>query len=49
MTEARADVGVAEQPAALRLRHLPNAVSAVVLFGVRLLAAVLQLRVVDKH
>jgi hypothetical protein len=34
---------------ALRLRHVPNAVSAVVLFTVRLLASVLQLRIVDRH
>lgn len=31
-----------------RLRHVPNAVSAMVLFGARLIAAVLQLRFVDK-
>jgi O-antigen/teichoic acid export membrane protein len=49
MTEARAvDVAVGGQ-VAHRLRHVPNAVSAVVLFCARLLAAVLQLRVVDKH
>jgi len=40
---------MAGEPAALRLRHVPNAVSAVVLFTVRLLAAVLQLRIVDRH
>lgn len=50
MTETRAlDVEVADQPSALPLRHLPNAASAVVLFLARLLAAVLQLRLVDKH
>ena len=32
-----------------RLRHVPNAVSAVVLFAARLLVAVLQLRLVDKY
>lgn len=32
-----------------RLRHVPNAVSAVVLFAARLLAAVFQLRLVDKY
>lgn len=38
---------VSEAPA-LRLRHVPNAISAVVLFTARLIAAVLQLRIVDK-
>lgn len=33
----------------LRLRHVPNAISAVVLFSARLLAAVVQLRWVDSH
>jgi O-antigen/teichoic acid export membrane protein len=32
-----------------RPRHVPNAVSAVVLFGARLLAAIFQLRLVDKY
>jgi hypothetical protein len=32
-----------------RLRHVPNAVSAVVLFSARLVAAVLQLRFIDKY
>ncbi len=32
-----------------RLRHLPNAISAVALFSARLIAAVLQLRFVDKY
>lgn len=36
-------------PAPLRLRHIPNAVSAVALFCARLLTAVLQLRYVDKY
>ena len=36
-------------PAPPRLRHVPNAISAVVLFGARLVAAVLQLRFVDKY
>lgn len=35
-------------PSAPRLRHVPNAVSAMVLFAARLAAAVLQLRVVDR-
>lgn len=43
------EVEVAEEPTALRLRHVPNAISAVVLFASRLLAAVLQLRIVDQH
>lgn len=34
--------------AAPRLRHVPNAVSAMVLFAARLVAAVLQLRIVDR-
>ena len=33
----------------LRPRHLPNAISAVVLFSARIVAAVLQLRLVDKY
>jgi len=32
-----------------RLRHVPNAISAVVLFSARVTAAVLQLRLVDKY
>lgn len=43
------EVEVAEELTALRLRHVPNAISAVVLFAARLLAAVLQLRLVDRH
>jgi O-antigen/teichoic acid export membrane protein len=50
MMETRTvDVSAAGPPAAPRLRHVPNAVSAVVLFAARLLAVVLQLRIVDKH
>ena len=40
---------VAETPAPLRLRHIPNAVSAIVLFVSRLVVAALQLRIVDRH
>lgn len=43
------EVEVAEQPTPLRLRHVPNAISAVVLFSARLAAAVVQLRWVDRH
>jgi O-antigen/teichoic acid export membrane protein len=39
----------AGEPAEIGMRHVPNAVSAVVLFTVRLLAAVLQLRIVDQR
>jgi len=42
-------IEIAEEPAALRSRHLPNAISAIVLFSARLIAAVLQLRMVDRH
>lgn len=45
--ETLAQAGTDAAPS-LRLRHIPNAISAVVLFGARLLAAVLQLRIVDK-
>lgn len=50
MMEARAlDVEAAEEPAALRLRPVPNAISAIMLFLARLTAAVVQLRLVDRH
>lgn len=43
------DVQSDAERAPLRLRHIPNAVSAVALFGARLLTAVLQLRYVDTY
>jgi O-antigen/teichoic acid export membrane protein len=50
MNEARAlDPETAGEPTVLRLRHVPNAVSAIVLFVARLLAAVVQLRLVDRY
>jgi O-antigen/teichoic acid export membrane protein len=50
MTEVRAAASEpAGEPPPLRLRHVPNAVSAVALFSLRLVAAVVQLRVVDQH
>ena len=47
--ERTAELAEGDQPAPHRLRHVPNALSAVGLFAARLLAAVVQLRVVDQH
>src|ERR1700692_2322734 len=50
MSEARTiEMEAAGEPTALPLRHVQNAVSSIVLFLARLLAAVFQLRLVDKY
>lgn len=43
------DVLVVEETHVTSSRHYPNALSAIFLFGARLLVAVLQLRLVDRH
>lgn len=48
-TLSAASPGDRSEGAPLRLRHVPNAVSAMVLFSTRLLVAVLQLRYVDRY